>query len=113
MDRSNWTRDASRVEQGIVRPRSSDIKYERAASAFATSLAPSDHRPKPVVVLLAPLEQGLGGEAFRIEMETYGKMEPQMVIEDLERRVKQEKVTEADKKPKRVSLDYDKVDTDF
>jgi len=80
------------------------------ASAFATSLAPSDHRPKPVVVLLAPLEQGLGGEAFRIEMETYGKMEPQKVIEDLKRRVKQGKVTEASQKPNRLSLDDGKAD---
>jgi nickel-dependent lactate racemase len=80
------------------------------ASAFATSLSPSDHHPKPVVVLLAPLEQGLGGDAFRIEMETYGKMEPQKVIEDLKRRVRQGKVTEASQKPNRLSLDDGKAD---
>lgn len=80
------------------------------ASAFATSLSPSDHHPKPVVVLLAPLEQGLGGDAFKTEMETYGKMEPQRVIEDLKRRVKQGKVTEASQKPNRLSLDDGKAD---
>src|SRR3989442_15329152 len=80
------------------------------ALGFAPSVASSDNRPKPVVVLLAPLEQGLGGEAFRIERETYGKMEPQMVIEDLKRRVKQGKVTEASQKRNRLSLDAGKAD---
>jgi nickel-dependent lactate racemase len=80
------------------------------ASAFATNLAPSDHHPKPVVVLLAPLEQGIGGDAFRTEMETYGKMEPEKVVEDLKKRVKQGKVTEASQKPNRLSLDDPKAD---
>ncbi len=80
------------------------------ASAFATNLAPSDHHPKPVVVLLAPLEQGIGGDAFRTEMETYGKMEPQKVVEDLKKRVKQGKVTEASQKPNRLALDDAKAD---
>jgi lactate racemase len=80
------------------------------AAAFATNLAPSDHHPKPVVILLAPLEEGIGGDAFRTEMETYGKMEPQKVVEDLKTRVKQGKVTEASQKPNRLSLDAAKAD---
>lgn len=80
------------------------------ASAFATSLAIPDHNPKSVVILLARLEQGLGGDAFKTEMETYGKMEPAKVVEDLKRRVKQGKLTEASQKPNRLALDDAKAD---
>ncbi len=80
------------------------------ASAFATSLAIPNHQPKSTVILLASLEQGLGGDAFRSEMETYGKMEPAKVVEDLKRRVKQGKVTEASQKPNRLALDDAKAD---
>jgi nickel-dependent lactate racemase len=91
-------------------PMGSNLYQSLKASAFATNLAPSDHHPKPVVILLAPLEQGIGGDAFRTEMETYGKMEPQKVVEDLKKRVKQGKVTEASQKPNRLSLDDAKAD---
>src|SRR5438445_13892048 len=43
-------------------------------------------------------------------METYGKMEPEMVIEDLKKRAKLGKVTEASQKPNRFSLDDKKTD---
>src|SRR5207302_9336425 len=42
--------------------------------------------------------------------ETYGKMEPEMVVEDLKKRAKLGKVTEASQKPNRISLDADKTD---
>ena len=63
------------------------------AAAFASNLAVADHQPKSTVVLLASLEDGVGGDAFKLEMETYGRMEPTMVIEDLKKRAKLGKVT--------------------
>ena len=61
-------------------------------------------------MLLASLETGIGGDAFKAEMETYGKMEPEMVVEDLKKRAKLGKVTEASQKPNRFSLDAKKTD---
>src|SRR5256884_3367801 len=80
------------------------------ASAFATGLVPQGSQPKPAIVLLASLENGIGSEAFRTEMETYGKMEPEKIVEDLKKRAKAGKVTEASQKPNRLALDDGKAD---
>ncbi len=80
------------------------------AAAFASNLAVPDHQPKSTVMLLASLEEGIGGDAFKFEMETYGIMEPTMVIEDLKKRAKLGKVTEASQKPNRLALDDAKTD---
>jgi hypothetical protein len=80
------------------------------ASTFAAGLVPSGHSPKPAVVLLASLENGIGSDAFKTEMETYGKMEPSKVVEDLKKRAKAGKVTEASQKPNRLALDDAKAD---
>ena len=68
------------------------------------------HLPKSTVLLLASLETGIGGDAFKAEMESYGKMEPDKVVEDLKKRAKLGKVTEASQKPNRFSLDDKKTD---
>jgi nickel-dependent lactate racemase len=80
------------------------------AAAFASNLAAPDHQPKSTVMLLASLEDGVGGDAFKLEMETYGRMEPAKVIEDLKKRAKLGKVTEASQKPNRLALDDAKTD---
>lgn len=80
------------------------------AAAFASNLAAPNHDPKSTIVLLASLEDGIGGDAFKSEMETYGKMEPDKVIEDLKRRAKLGKVTEASQKPNRLALDDKQAD---
>ena len=80
------------------------------ASTFATGLVPQGSQPKPAIVLLASLENGIGSEAFRREMETYGKMEPSAIVEDLKKRAKAGKVTEASQKPNRFALDDPKAD---
>jgi nickel-dependent lactate racemase len=80
------------------------------ASTFATGLIPMGLQPKPVVVLLAGLEDGVGGEAFKQEMEMYGQMEPEKILEDLKKRAKTGKLTEASQKPNRLSLDDKKTD---
>jgi nickel-dependent lactate racemase len=80
------------------------------ASTFATGLIPTGVQPKPMVVLLAGLEDGLGGDAFKTEMEMYGKMEPEKILEDLKKRAKLGKLTEASQKPNRLSLDDKKAD---
>ncbi len=80
------------------------------ASAFASNLTVPGHKPKFAVVLMAPLEDGVGGDAFKSEMETYGKMDPEKVIEDLKRRAKLGKVTEASQKPNRLALDDKRTD---
>ncbi len=80
------------------------------ASSFAAGLAGPGHQPKSTVILLASLEDGIGGDAFRSEMETYGKMEPEKVLEDLKKRAKAGKVTEASQKPNRFALDDKRAD---
>ena len=80
------------------------------AAAFASNLAVPDHQPKSTVMLLASLEDGVGGDAFKLEMETYGRMEPAKVIDDLKKRAKLGKVTEASQKPNRLALDDAKTD---
>src|SRR5207247_1623583 len=55
-------------------------------------------------------QNGIGSEAFRREMETYGKMEPSAIVEDLKKRAKAGKVTEASQKPNRFALDDPKAD---
>ncbi len=80
----------------------------KAATFAADLVVPS--QPRSTVMLLAPLEGGIGGDAFKAEMETYGKMDPAMVIEDLKKRAKLGKVTEASQKPNRFSLDDKKAD---
>ncbi len=80
------------------------------ASTFAAGLVIPDHQPKSTVILLASLEEGIGGEAFTIEMETYAKLEPDRVIEDLKKRAKVGKVTEASQKPNRLAMEDSRSD---
>jgi hypothetical protein len=80
------------------------------AAAFGSNLAAPYRDPKSTVILVASLEDGIGGDAFKSEMETYGRMEPDKVIEDLKRRAKLGKVTEASQKPNRLALDDKQAD---
>ncbi len=80
------------------------------AAAFASNMVMANHEPKSTVILLASLEDGVGGDAFKAEMETYGTTEPSKVIEDLKRRAKIGKVTEASQKPNRLAIDDAKTD---
>jgi lactate racemase len=91
-------------------PMGQNLYQAMKASAFATGLIPVTTQPKSAIILLATLENGIGGEAFRKEMETYGKMEPNAIVEDLKKRVKTGKVTEASQKPNRFALDDPKAD---
>ncbi len=91
-------------------PMGRNLYQSLKASAFAAGLVVPDHHPKPNVILLASLEDGIGGDAFRNEMEAYGKMEPNKVIEDLKKRAKAGKVTEASHKPNRLCLDDKRTD---
>jgi nickel-dependent lactate racemase len=90
-------------------PMGQNLYQALKASAFATGLVASSQLPKPAVILLATLENGIGGDAFKREMETYGKTEPGLVIEDLKKRAKTGKVTEASQKPNRLALDDGKA----
>lgn len=81
------------------------------AAAFGSNIVAPNHQPKSIVVLIATLEDGVGGEAFKHEMELYGKMDnPVKVIEDLRRRAKEGKITEASQKANRLALDDSKCD---
>jgi len=91
-------------------PMGQNLYQALKASAFATGLIAQSSPPKSAIILLATLENGIGGEAFRKEMETYGKMEPTSVVEDLKKRAKAGKVTEASQKPNRLALDDAKAD---
>jgi lactate racemase len=91
-------------------PMGQNLYQAMKASAFATGLIPVPTRPKSAIILLATLENGIGGEAFRKEMEMYGKMEPNAIVEDLKKRAKTGKVTEASQKPNRLALDDPKAD---
>ena len=90
-------------------PMGQNLYQALKASAFATGLVPSQTEPKPAIILLASLENGIGGEAFKKEMETYGRMEPNQILEDLKKRAKAGKVTEASQKPNRFALDDGKA----
>jgi lactate racemase len=90
-------------------PGGTNLYQALKAATFAADLVTPSQQPKPTVMLLAPLETGIGGDAFKSEMETYGKMDPDMVIEDLKKRAKLGKVTEASQKPNRFSLDAKKT----
>lgn len=91
-------------------PMGQNLYQALKATSFATSLIPQGAQPKPALIMLASLENGIGSEAFRKEMETYGKMGPSSVIEDLKKRAKVGKVTEASQKPNRLALDDAKCD---
>ncbi len=91
-------------------PMGQNLYQALKASAFATGLISKEDQPKPAVILLATLENGIGSDAFRKEMETYGKMEPSAILEDLKKRAKAGKVTEASQKPNRFALDDPKAD---
>ncbi|MBO0887683.1 DUF2088 domain-containing protein [Candidatus Bathyarchaeota archaeon] len=91
-------------------PMGQNLYQALKATAFATGLVAKETQPKPAIVLLATLENGIGGEAFRKEMETYGKMEPAAILEDLKKRAKAGKVTEASQKPNRFALDDPRAD---
>src|SRR5213079_45526 len=91
-------------------PMGQNLYQALKAATFAAGLVPSGQSPKPTVVLLASLENGIGSDAFKTEMETYGKIGPDKVVEDLKRRAKAGKVTEASQKPNRLALDDAKAD---
>ena len=80
------------------------------AAAFASNLTVAQHEPKSIVMLVASLEDGVGGDAFRSEMQLYGRMEPDRIIDDLKKRAKLGKVTEASQKPNRLALDSKRAD---
>src|SRR3989442_5950240 len=91
-------------------PAGTNLYQALKSATLDAGLANPSHQPKSTVMLLASLETGLAGDAFKAHMATYGKMEPEMVIEDLKKRVKLGKVTEASQKPNRFSLDDKKTD---
>src|SRR4029077_17050738 len=91
-------------------PAGTNLYQALKAATFGAGLVIPTSQPKSTVLLLASLETGIGGDAFKAEMETYGKMEPDMVIEDLKKRAKLGKVTEASQNPNRFSLDAKKTD---
>ncbi len=91
-------------------PGGTNLYQALKAATFGADLVMPAHEPKSTVVLLAPLQGGIGGDAFKTEMETYGKMAPDMVIEDLKKRAKAGKMTEASQKPNRFSIDDKKTD---
>jgi lactate racemase len=91
-------------------PAGTNLYQALKAATFGADLVIPSSQPRSTVMLLASLEGGIGGDAFKTEMETYGKMEPDMVIEDLKKRAKLGKVTEASQKPNRFSLDAKKTD---
>jgi lactate racemase len=91
-------------------PMGQNLYQALKASAFATGLVAQSGPSRSAIILLATLENGIGSEAFRKEMETYGKMEPSAVVEDLKKRAKAGKVTEASQKPNRLALDDPKAD---
>ncbi len=80
------------------------------AASFAANLTVPNNQPKSTVILVASLEAGIGSDAFKTEMELYGRMEPEKVIEDLKKRAKTGKVTEASQKPNRFAIDEKKTD---
>ena len=86
-------------------PMGQNLYQALKASTFAAGLVPSGQLPKPTVVLLASLENGIGSDAFKAEMESYGKTDPEKVVEDLKKRARAGKVTEASQKPNRLALD--------
>ena len=104
------SRSSSLVVTVADGPGGTNLYQALKAATFGAGLTVPLQQPKPTVMLLAPLEGGIGGDAFKAEMETYGKMEPEMVIEDLKKRAKLGKVTEASQKPNRFSLDAKKAD---
>ncbi len=86
-------------------PAGKNLYQALKAAAFASNLTIPNHQPKSTVILLADLEDGVGGDAFKSEMELYGQMESDKIIEDLKKRAKLGKVTEASQKPNRLALD--------
>src|SRR6058998_3757051 len=80
------------------------------AASFAANLTLPNNQPKSTVILVASLEAGIGSDAFKTEMELYGRMEPERVIEDLKKRARTGKVTEASQKPNRFAIDEKKTD---
>jgi lactate racemase len=91
-------------------PTGQNLYQALKAAAFASNLTVPNNQPKSTVVLVAPLENGVGGDTFKSEMELYGRMEPDKIVEDLKKRVKQGKVTEASQKPNRLALDDSRTD---
>ncbi len=91
-------------------PAGKNLYQALKAASFAANLTVPNNQPKSTVVLVAGLEDGIGSDAFRSEMELYGRMEPDKIIEDLKKRAKLGKVTEASQKPNRFALDDGKTD---
>lgn len=91
-------------------PMGQNLYQALKASTFATGLIPQPTQPKSAILLLASLDNGIGSEAFRREMETYARTAPTAVMEDLKKRAKTGKVTEASQKPNRLALDEPKAD---
>ena len=91
-------------------PTGKNLYQALKAAAFASNLTIPNNQPKSTVILVGGMEDGVGGEAFKSEMELYGRMEPFQIIEDLKKRAKTGKVTEASQKPNRLSLDDKRAD---
>src|SRR6266567_1339705 len=91
-------------------PTGKNLYQALKAAAFASNLTIPNNQPKSTVILIGGMEDGVGGETFKSEMELYGRMEPDQIIEDLKKRTKTGKVTEASQKPNRLSLDDKRAD---
>ena len=91
-------------------PAGKNLYQALKAASFAANLTAPNNQPKSTVILVASLEAGIGSDAFKTEMELYGRMEPEKVIEDLKKRAKTGKVTEASQKPNRFAIDEKKTD---
>lgn len=91
-------------------PLGGNLYQSLKAAAFGTNAVEKKAGLRPIVVLVAPLKDGIGGEAFAYELERYASMPPQRVIEDLKNRAKRGELTEASQKPNRLALDEPKAE---
>ncbi len=75
------------------------------ACSHATNIIKRDNHPKPVTILVASMENGIGSKTFEKEMKTYSNMDPQDVLKKLKERAMAGDFNETLEKINRLAID--------
>lgn len=91
-------------------PSGNNLYQALKAVAFASNMTINKPGKKSLIILFAALEEGIGGQALRSEIEKYKDKEASEILNDLKQRGKEGKITEASQKLNRLAIDDSRMD---
>jgi len=98
------TKPSSLVISIAEEPLSRNFYQSLKAAVHASNVVKYKTHPKPTLIFIGKMQDGIGTDVFKKEFETYMDMEPEKVRKDLKRRVKEGTFNETLQKINRLTM---------